>query len=622
MECSEKRLSATVFGEKKHFQNLSKDEAVNLKFSDITYRVKEKNKTKTILNGINGEFRAGELACIIGTSGCGKTTLLNMLAGYRIQTSLGQILVNEKIRDSKAFGLISRYVLQEDTISPYFTILETMMFASNFKLDANYTKDQREKVVFEIMDMLRLREKANTLVANVSGGERKRLCIALELIDNPSVILLDEPITGLDESSASQCIKALNQLAKGGRTVICSLHCPSARLLQMFHKVYAMSRGECIYQGPRNHIVPYLEQLNLQCPLTHNPTDFIIEVSINVYGDFQNEMVQQIKNGKILNWHPGVSQLQQNDDMAVCSSSNPNKREIRVSWWLEFQLIFIRFMKQMWRDKTNFKLRMLSYIMCSLGVGLTYSKISDNAVYSVFSFYLSFTMIAMIFFMAMTPMLALIPREIHFIRREYFNHWYRISSYFVALLTSQLPLLCGMSIISSIMVYLLTGQPMQFWRFCMFAAMVILISLVSLSFGILVGSCFNILHSLFLGSMSFGVMAIAAHQSTHGKNLSTLHEVTLYSSFMRYALEGVLVPLLDLNRPDFPCPPSEWMCPASKAKYILMMFGSLNISYTRSVVVLSSLTVIFCLMAFLIIKYRLNFKKASSECKRQTYRES
>ncbi|XP_059225834.1 ATP-binding cassette sub-family G member 4 [Stomoxys calcitrans] len=768
MDSSEIRAETSFIGNGEIFGNISRDKAVNIRFLDITYRVKSGKQTKAILNNISGEFRAGELSAIIGVSGCGKTTLLNLLAGYRIKTTLGDVLVNGKSRDMTEFKQTSRYVLQDDDISPCFTVLETMMFASNFKLESNCSREQREKVIFEILDMFRLREKADTLIANVSGGERKRVCIALELIDSPSVVLLDEPITGLDESSASQCIRILSELAKSGCTVICSLHCPSARLLQMFHKVYAMSQGECIYQGTMEHIVPYLEQFQLECPVTHNPTDFIIDISTNAFGDYQNQMVNEIRHGKVFNWMPAlpiVSPHLETDDInrtngeflsspstlarkkqtswcleyrfilnrlmqqlwrdkinlsvitisyILCSIvvghtychvtgnalyspfvyylcfivttmflflgmdpviaaskyykffavidistnafgdyqnqmvneirhgkvfnwmpalpivsphletddinrtngeflSSPSTlaRKKQTSWCLEYRFILNRLMQQLWRDKINLSVITISYILCSIVVGHTYCHVTGNALYSPFVYYLCFIVTTMFLFLGMDPVIAAIPRELRYIRREYFNQWYRLSTYFMALVTSQLPIACTLSIVSSIILYVLSGQPMQYWRMSMFAAMVLLISLNSQSFGLMVGSSFNELHSLFVSATIFGAMTIAAHQSVHGEDLSTFHEITLYSGFLRYALEGVLVSLLGLDRPDFPCPPDQWFCPTSKAKSVLKLFGSSKVSYIRSVIVLGSLTLLFVVAAFLIMRHRLNFRQLS-----------
>lgn len=90
---------------------------------------------------------------------------------------------------------MSRYIMQNDVIDPHFTVMETMLFAAHLKLGNSLTKQQKLEVVEEILNMLRLQNAAHTKALCLSGGERKRLCIALELVNNPPVVFLDEPTT-------------------------------------------------------------------------------------------------------------------------------------------------------------------------------------------------------------------------------------------------------------------------------------------------------------------------------------------------------------------------------------------------------------------------------------------
>lgn len=115
----------------------------------------------------------------------------------------------------------------------------------------------------EILILLRLEKTKETLGNSLSGGELKRLSIALELLNNPPVLFLDEPTTGLDDMSSSQCVELLRRIAHGGRTVICSIHTPSAKIFAMFDHVYIMANAQCVYQGKGDYIVPYLDSLGL-----------------------------------------------------------------------------------------------------------------------------------------------------------------------------------------------------------------------------------------------------------------------------------------------------------------------------------------------------------------------
>ncbi|XP_075168382.1 ATP-binding cassette sub-family G member 4-like [Haematobia irritans] len=594
---------------------------VDLRFKDLTYRVKNGVETKTILNSANGEFRAGELSVIVGASGSGKTTLLNLLAHYRIRTNDGDIIVNGKSRNLHTFRQLSRYVTQDENLIPCFTVLEAMTFASYLQLGSHISKDNRKTIINDMLDIFHLNQTINTLISDISSGERKRLSIALELIGNPAVLLLDEPTTGLDEFTAFQCIRIFKELAKCGHTIICSLHSPSAKLSQMFDKVYVMSRGECIYQGSVNNILPYLEEFNLSCPITHNPLDFIIDVSTNTYGDYQCEMTREIGNGDITEWLPYLSRFEPKlssnymhlfdmQDMRV-STSKKSQRSRQCSWWLEYQWLLLRFVQQMWREKANFKLRIMAHIASSIVIGLIFYNVPRNARYSLFNYFLAIAFITGAIFLAMAPMLATVPRDIQFMRREYYNQWYRLSSYFLAMVTAQLIILGPMSIVFAVIIYFITGQPMELDRLLLLVFISMLTSLVSSTFGLLLGTAFKGLYVLFLGPMGIAIMLLFTNLASKGGELPMIYKILMYGSFMRHTLEGVLVPLLGNDHPDFPCPHCEWVFTINKPEYVLKLLGCSDISYVRAVIVLTTMTMMFCLLAFCILKFRLEFKQNS-----------
>lgn len=167
----------------------------------------------------------------------------------------------------------SCYLTQDDIHQPQLTVQELMEIACELKCEESDV--DRERLITNILTGLNLNHRRANTSKQLSGGERKRLSMGLEMVSNPSIFFLDEPTTGLDEVTAAQCISLLREMAhKNNRTIVCTIHQPSSAMFKLFDSIYVLAKGRCVFQGSPDALVDYLALINAQCPVNYNPADY------------------------------------------------------------------------------------------------------------------------------------------------------------------------------------------------------------------------------------------------------------------------------------------------------------------------------------------------------------
>ncbi|KAJ9580520.1 hypothetical protein L9F63_024286 [Diploptera punctata] len=529
----------------KQLSHLPKRQPVDIGFSDLTYTVSEgrKKNGKQILKSVSGRLRSGELTAIMGPSGAGKSTLLNILTGYKTSGMNGSITINGQERNLSLFRKLSCYIMQDNQLHANLTVAEAMRVASNLKLGKDMSSKQKEEVVGEILDTLGLHEHRNTMTSSLSGGQKKRLSIALELVNNPPIMFFDEPTSGLDSSSCFQCISLLKSLAQGGRTIICTIHQPSARLFEMFDHLYTLAEGQCVYQGSTQQLVPFLSTLGLVCPSYHNPASFVIEVSCGEYGDNikkcsklngngilagneisnpgDGDVIKFIDSGVNL-YQPYASKELKDEsngtadgmsrnvvipvDLTASEKSPDNvttalldtgfiasPRHYPTSEITQFWIVLKRTLLFSRRDWTLMYLRLFAHILVGLLIGALYYDIGNDGAKVLSN--LGFLFFNMLFLMYTSMTITILS----FIKRTYnLMQQFNIQSYYLAITLSDIPFQAVFCVIYVSIVYFLTSQPPELFRFSMFLGACLLISFVAQSVGLVVGAAMNVQNGVFL----------------------------------------------------------------------------------------------------------------------------
>ncbi|KAJ1688210.1 hypothetical protein LUZ63_019600 [Rhynchospora breviuscula] len=245
-----------------------------------------------LLKGVSGSFRPGVLTALMGVSGAGKTTLMDVLAGRKTGGYIeGSIMISGYPKKQETFARVSGYCEQNDIHSPHLTVYESLVFSAWLRLPSDVDLGTRESFVEEVMELVELNSLRDSLVglpgvSGLSTEQRKRLTIAVELVANPSIIFMDEPTSGLDARAAAIVMRAVRNTVNTGRTVVCTIHQPSIDIFEAFDELFLMKRGgEEIYVGPLGHhssqLIQYFESVEGVHKIKdgYNPATWMLEVT-------------------------------------------------------------------------------------------------------------------------------------------------------------------------------------------------------------------------------------------------------------------------------------------------------------------------------------------------------
>ncbi|XP_061982097.1 pleiotropic drug resistance protein 1-like isoform X5 [Populus nigra] len=283
----------------------------SITFDDVIYSVDMPQEMKiqgvvedrlVLLKGVNGAFRPGVLTTLMGVSGAGKTTLMDVLAGRKTGGCIeGDIKISGYPKKQETFARIAGYCEQNDIHSPHVTVYESLLYSAWLRLPPEVDSETRKMFIEEVMELVELDSLRNALVGlpgvnGLSTEQRKRLTIAVELVANPSIIFMDEPTSGLDARAAAIVMRTVRNTVDTGRTVVCTIHQPSIDIFEAFDELFLMKRGgEEIYVGPlghhSTHLIKYFEAIEGVSKIKdgYNPATWMLEVT-----DSSQEMALEV----------------------------------------------------------------------------------------------------------------------------------------------------------------------------------------------------------------------------------------------------------------------------------------------------------------------------------------
>ncbi|XVF76556.1 hypothetical protein PTKIN_Ptkin13bG0275200 [Pterospermum kingtungense] len=469
------------------FNNLTYDVKIGRKtwfpfYWKSTANVPSENNTKSLLKDISGEAREGEIMAILGASGSGKSTLIDALANRIAKTSLkGSITLNGEVLDSGLLKVISAYVMQDDLLFPMLTVEETLMFSAEFRLPRSLSKRKKKARVQALIDQLGLRNAAKTVIGDeghrgVSGGERRRVSIGIDIIHDPILLFLDEPTSGLDSTSAFMVVKVLQRIAQSGSIVIMSIHQPSSRILGLLDRLIVLSRGQAVYSGSPGNLPQFFNDFGHPIPQNENPSefalDFIRELEETSSGTqnlvkfnkswqastshddsivpsrpslaLKEAISRSISRGKLVSGSPAATR----NHVKVPSFANP--------LWIEVMVLSKRLLTNSRRMPAKFAVRLGTIMVTGIILATMFWQLDDSPSGVQERLGCIAISIATIFFNCITEVPTFIQERYIFMRETAYNA-YRRSSYVLARSLIHIPLLFNLSLSFSLITFWAVG---------------------------------------------------------------------------------------------------------------------------------------------------------------------
>ncbi|XP_027346338.1 ABC transporter G family member 23 [Abrus precatorius] len=446
----------------------------------------QKPKPETsILNSVSFGARSSEIVAVVGPSGTGKSTLLRIIAGRVKDKDFDPkcISINDHPMTSPAqLRKICGFVAQEDNLLPMLTVKETLLFSAKFRLKEMTPKD-KELRVESLLQELGLFHVADSFVGDeenrgISGGERKRVSIGVDMIHNPPILLLDEPTSGLDSSSALQVIELLSSMAKAKkRTVVLSIHQPSYRILQYISKFLILSHGSVVHNGSLELLEETITKLGFQIPIQLNALEFSMEIICRL-----EDSSSKCDACTIEEKDPFPNSMWPEEENGVVQSQYSKESFGRFCYVNLIEILFLcsRFWKIIYRTKQLFLARTMQALVGGFGLGSVYIKVrkDEGGVaerLGLFAFSLSFLLSSTV------EALPIYLQERSVLMKEASRGAYRISSYMIANTFVFLPFLFVVSILFAVPVYWLVGLNPSLSAFAFFTFVVWLIVLMASS---------------------------------------------------------------------------------------------------------------------------------------------
>lgn len=559
----------------------------------------------------------------MGASGSGKTTLLDILSNRRKSgNKTGELYYGDNLISS-SFQRISGYVLQDPILMSTMSVREALLFSANLKLPSHFPYKEKMERIERILIDLNISHIADSQIGGylnrgISGGEKKRVAIGMELVHEPSILFLDEPTSGLDSFNSEQVMICLKNLTKQGKTVVFSIHQPSSSVFSLFDQLLLLANGRLAYFGHADESLNHFTNLGYKIPKNHSIPDFIIDTIetasrnkeemenglreidyiINSYHD-KNHGLSEFVGNQVVDGELGV-----NESPKKLPSYVPLKLDYNTSFFTQFYYLTWRCLKNLIRNPLLLPGHLILCIGVGIGLGWVYYKSPldlagvQNRIGAIF---ISTFVLAL---GSMTSLEIFIQeRTIYF--QEKSNGLYNSWAYFCSkIIFDVIPLRIIPPFFMGTIMYYMIGMRQEFESYLWFILTFVMFNVtcggICLVLSVLfsrVSSANLIALTIFLVSLLFGGLLV---------NITSIKWVK-YISIFQYALEAIMSNelvgrMVNFNpRPDISIP--------ARGEQILNSFGFEPNNFPLDFGILIIMSMISILIAGIINHFFSNEKR-------------
>ncbi|XP_067011070.2 protein scarlet isoform X2 [Anabrus simplex] len=565
-----------------------------------------------ILENVHGRAESGSLVAVMGASGCGKTTLLAAIS-KRLKTEIeGQVLLNGKPVDDKLMTRISGFIPQNDVAINTLTIREHMNFMSQMRMDRKVKREMRRKWIDCLLLEVGLLGCDDTELRALSGGERKRLLFAVQLLTDPPILLCDEPTTGLDSYSALSVVEKLQQLALKGKVVMCSIHQPTSDVFHCFHQLVLIAGGRVAYHGPVALAAKYFSSLGLVCPEAYNSAEFYVRQLSIVPGK------EEESSTKINYLCSSFSKSQQGRSLVAYPSQHAadltpllqkHTATSKPSWFTTLYWLTWRSYVDSKRSKRGHFLQVIVFMVSSLVLSLFYMNVHSTTQQGIQDTRgLLYLITSEVYFTCAYRVLHTFPLEIPVFLRE--SSLYPASAYYMGKFITQVPRLVVEPMIFLALICIMEtiagGESISYWRLI---GPLLLSAYAATAYGCMMSSIFESLDiaaalavpldllSLLMAGMFYNIRSLPKHV-----------QWVKYLSQLYYTNEIVAVlHWRDIHK--IPCETSDPELPClTRGEEVLDKYSFSSSHFERDIVAMISIYFIFHLLAYVCLWFRIRNK--------------